>query len=98
SDLPVVLMPDGSRLIKPSTAEMAGKIGLRTRAKTPFYDLVIVGAGPAGLAAGVYAASEGLSTLIIERSAPGGQAGQSSAIENYMGFPNGISGSDLTRR
>jgi thioredoxin reductase (NADPH) len=98
ADLPVVLMPDGSRLVKPSTAQLAEKIGLRTRAKTPFYDLVIVGAGPAGLAAGVYGASEGLSTLIIERSAPGGQAGQSSAIENYMGFPNGISGSDLTRR
>jgi len=97
-DLPVVLLPDGTRLVKPSTAELAEKIGLRTRAKTPFYDLVIVGAGPAGLAAGVYAASEGLSTLIVERSAPGGQAGQSSAIENYMGFPNGISGSDLTRR
>jgi thioredoxin reductase (NADPH) len=98
SDLPVVLFPDGSRLVKPSTAELAEKIGLRTRAKTPFYDLVIVGAGPAGLAAGVYGASEGLSTLMIERSAPGGQAGQSSSIENYLGFPNGLSGADLTRR
>jgi thioredoxin reductase (NADPH) len=98
ADQPVVLMPDGNRMIRPSTAELAEKLGLRTRAKTPFYDLVIVGAGPAGLAAGVYGASEGLSTLMIERSAPGGQAGQSSAIENYMGFPNGISGSDLTRR
>jgi len=98
ADLPVVLLPDGSHLVKPSTAVVAEKVGLRTRAKTPFYDLVIVGAGPAGLAAGVYAASEGLSTLIIERSAPGGQAGQSSAIENYLGFPNGLSGADLTRR
>jgi thioredoxin reductase (NADPH) len=98
ADLPVVLLPDGSRLVKPSTAALAEKIGLRTRASTPFYDLVIVGAGPAGLAAGVYGASEGLSTLIIERSAPGGQAGQSSAIENYLGFPNGLSGADLTRR
>jgi len=97
-DLPVVLLPDGTHLIKPTSAELAEKIGLRTRAKTPFYDLVIVGAGPAGLAAGVYGASEGLSTLIIERSAPGGQAGQSSAIENYLGFPNGLSGADLTRR
>jgi len=97
-DLPVVLLPDGTHLIKPTSAELAEKIGLRTRAKTPFYDLLIVGAGPAGLAAGVYGASEGLSTLIIERSAPGGQAGQSSAIENYLGFPNGLSGADLTRR
>jgi thioredoxin reductase (NADPH) len=97
-DLPVVLLPDGRHLLKPSTAELAEKIGLRTRAKVPFYDLVIVGAGPAGLAAGVYGASEGLSTLIVERSAPGGQAGQSSAIENYLGFPQAISGADLTRR
>src|SRR5712692_5761170 len=98
ADLPVVLSPDGSHLVKPSTAELAAKVGLRTRAKTPFYDLVIVGAGPAGLAAAVYGASEGLATLMIERSAPGGQAGQSSAIENYLGFPNGVSGADLTRR
>ena len=98
NDTPVVLMPDGGQLVKPSTAALAEKIGLRTHAKTPFYDLVIVGAGPAGLGAGVYGASEGLATLIIERSAPGGQAGQSSAIENYLGFPNGLSGADLTRR
>jgi thioredoxin reductase (NADPH) len=98
SDLPIVLMPDGSHLLQPTTAELAEKIGLRTRASTPFYDLIIVGAGPAGLGAAVYGASEGLSTLMIERSAPGGQAGQSSAIENYLGFPNGLSGSELTRR
>ena len=98
ADLPVVLSPDGTHLVKPSTATVAEKVGLRTRAKTPFYDLVIVGAGPAGLAAAVYGASEGLATLMIERSAPGGQAGQSSAIENYLGFPNAVSGADLTRR
>ncbi len=98
AELPVVLMPDGSHLVKPTPAQVAEKIGLRTRAKVPFYDLIIVGAGPAGLAAGVYGASEGLSTLIVERSAPGGQAGQSSSIENYLGFPNGVSGSELTRR
>ena len=98
ADLPVVILSDGSHLVQPSTAQLAEKIGLRTRARTPFYDLVIVGAGPAGLAAGVYGASEGLSTLMIERSAPGGQAGQSSAIENYLGFPRPISGADLARR
>ncbi len=98
ADLPVVLFADGSHMVRPTPISLAEKIGLQTRAKTPFYDLIIVGAGPAGLAAGVYGASEGLSTLIIERSAPGGQAGQSSAIENYLGFPRGLSGSDLTRR
>jgi thioredoxin reductase (NADPH) len=98
ADLPVVLFSDGSHLVRPTPIVLAEKIGLRTRAKTPFYDLIIVGAGPAGLAAGVYGASEGLSTLMIERSAPGGQAGQSSAIENYLGFPRGLSGGDLTRR
>ena len=98
SDLPIILLPDGSPLVQPTTTELAEKIGLRTRASTPFFDLIIVGAGPAGLGAGVYGASEGLSTLMIERSAPGGQAGQSSAIENYLGFPNGLSGSELTRR
>jgi thioredoxin reductase (NADPH) len=98
SDLPIVLMPDGSHLLQPTTAELAEKIGLRTRTSTRHYDLIIVGAGPAGLGAAVYGASEGLSTLMIERSAPGGQAGQSSAIENYLGFPNGLSGYELTRR
>ena len=74
------------------------KVGLRTRAQTSFYDLAIVGGGPAGLAAAVYGASEGLKTVMIEREAPGGQAGMSSRIENYLGFPSGLSGSDLARR
>lgn len=96
--LPLVLFPDGSRLIQPSNLEIAAKIGLQTQAERPFYDLAIVGAGPAGLAAAVYGASEGLSTVLIEREAPGGQAGTSSRIENYLGFPIGLSGSDLARR
>jgi thioredoxin reductase (NADPH) len=96
--LPLVLFPDGSRLIQPSNLAIAEKIGLRTQADRPFYDLAIVGGGPAGLAAAVYGASEGLSTVLIEREAPGGQAGSSSRIENYLGFPVGLSGSDLARR
>ncbi|MEM8673306.1 MAG: FAD-dependent oxidoreductase [Cyanobacteria bacterium P01_G01_bin.67] len=96
--LPVVLFPDGERLEEPTNLEVAGKIGLQTHAEKPFYDLVIVGGGPAGLAAAVYGASEGLSTVMIERSAPGGQAGSSSRIENYLGFPVGLSGDDLARR
>ncbi|MGV0101699.1 Response regulator receiver modulated FAD-dependent pyridine nucleotide-disulfide oxidoreductase [Nostoc sp. DSM 114160] len=96
--LPLVMFPDGSRLIQPSNLEIAAKIGLQTQAERPFYDLAIVGAGPAGLAAAVYGASEGLSTVLIEREAPGGQAGTSSRIENYLGFPVGLSGSDLARR
>ncbi|MEH2457839.1 FAD-dependent oxidoreductase [Nostoc sp.] len=96
--LPLVLFADGSRLVQPSNLEIAAKIGLQTQAERPFYDLVIVGGGPAGLAAAVYGASEGLSTVLIEREAPGGQAGTSSRIENYLGFPVGLSGSDLARR
>ena len=96
--LPMVLFQDGGRLAEPPHSEVAERIGLRTRAETEFYDLVITGAGPAGLAAAVYGASEGLKTLMIEREAPGGQAGLSSRIENYLGFPAGISGSDLTQR
>ncbi|MGE0638865.1 MAG: FAD-dependent oxidoreductase [Thermoanaerobaculia bacterium] len=96
--LPVVLFPDGSHLAKPTPRELAERVGLRTRAERRFYDLVIVGGGPAGLANAVYGASEGLSTLLVERSAPGGQAGTSSRIENYLGFPNGVSGEDLARR
>jgi thioredoxin reductase (NADPH) len=98
SKLPLVLFPDGTRLAEPSSTEIAAKIGLRMRAEMPFYDLAIVGGGPAGLAAGVYGASEGLKTIIIEREAPGGQAGLSSRIENYLGFPSGLSGGDLARR
>jgi thioredoxin reductase (NADPH) len=96
--LPLVLFPDGSRLEQPSNVQVAEKIGLRTQAERPFYDLIIAGGGPAGLAAAVYGASEGLDTVMIEREAPGGQAGSSSRIENYLGFPVGLSGADLARR
>ena len=96
--LPAVLFPDGTSLVQPSQTELAGRIGLRTQAQKDFYDLAIVGAGPAGLAAAVYAASEGLKALVIELEAPGGQAGSSSRIENYLGFPSGLSGADLARR
>jgi len=98
SNLPVVLFPDGTRLLEGVPAEIAQKVGLRTRAQTSFYDLAIIGGGPAGLAAAVYGASEGLHTVIVEREAPGGQAGMSSRIENYLGFPTGLSGGDLARR
>jgi thioredoxin reductase (NADPH) len=96
--MPVVIFPDGSYIEEPSNSELAEKIGLKTHAQMPFYDLIIIGGGPAGLAAAVYGASEGLSTLLIERQAPGGQAGMSSNIENYLGFPSGLSGSNLARR
>ena len=98
ANLPVVLFPDGTKLLEGAPAEIAQKVGLRTRAQTDFYDLAIIGGGPAGLAAAVYGASEGLHTVIIEREAPGGQAGMSSRIENYLGFPTGLSGGDLARR
>ncbi len=98
SELPIVLFPDGTKLLKSVPTEVAQKVGLRTRAQTSFYDLAIVGGGPAGLAAAVYGASEGLHTVMIEREAPGGQAGMSSRIENYLGFPSGLSGGDLARR
>jgi thioredoxin reductase (NADPH) len=97
-ELPLLLFPDGSNLTAPTNIEIAEKIGLKMRATMPFYDLIIVGAGPGGLAAAVYGASEGLNTVIIEREAPGGQAGTSSRIENYLGFPIGLSGGDLARR
>jgi thioredoxin reductase (NADPH) len=96
--LPVVFFPDGNTLIDPSIQDIAERIGLQTKADKPFYDLIIVGAGPAGLAAAVYGGSEGLSTVMIEREATGGQAGTSSRIENYLGFPQGLSGADLARR
>ena len=97
-DLPVLIFEDGFYLARPSLVEVADRIGLHTRPELPSYDLIVVGAGPAGLAAAVYGASEGLQTLLVERDAFGGQAGRSSRIENYLGFPRGISGEDLTRR
>jgi thioredoxin reductase (NADPH) len=96
--LPLVLLPGGERLCDPSNEELAGRLGLSARTETPFYDVVIVGAGPAGLAAAVYASSEGLTTAVVEREAAGGQAGLSSRIENYLGFPAGVSGGELARR
>jgi thioredoxin reductase (NADPH) len=96
--LPVVLFEDGSHLVAPTHVELANRLGLVTRASRPFYDLVIIGGGPAGLANAVYGASEGLRTLLIEQQAPGGQAGTSSKIENYLGFPAGITGAELARR
>ena len=96
--LPLVVLPGGEVLFNPPVDELATRMGLRTRAETTFYDFVIVGGGPAGLAAAVYGASEGLKTLLVERSAPGGQAGMSSRIENYLGFPSGLTGADLARR
>ena len=97
-NLPLVMLADGECLSEPSNLQLAEKIGLKTQAEKPFYDLVIVGGGPAGLAAAVYGASEGLRTVAVEREAPGGQAGTSSRIENYLGFPVGLSGGDLARR
>ena len=96
--LPIIFFPDGDQLEQPDWQQVATKLGLRTRAGLEFYDVAIVGGGPAGLAAAVYGASEGLKTLIVEREAPGGQAGLSSKIENYLGFPAGLKGSDLAMR
>lgn len=96
--LPLVMFPDGHCVAEPETQELAERLGLRTRAGLEFYDLAIVGGGPAGLAAAVYGASEGLKTIMIEREAPGGQAGLSARIENYLGFPSGLTGGDLARR
>jgi thioredoxin reductase (NADPH) len=96
--LPVVVFLDGTSMIQPSTSQVAEKMGFRTKAEQPFYDLIVIGAGPAGLAAAVYGGSEGLKTVLLEREAPGGQAGMSSRIENYLGFPAGLSGHDLARR
>jgi thioredoxin reductase (NADPH) len=98
SALPLVILPGGERLAAPPIGELARKVGLATEAKNAVYDVAIVGAGPAGLAAAVYAASEGLQTILLDREAPGGQAGTSSLIENYLGFPSGVSGTDLARR
>jgi thioredoxin reductase (NADPH) len=96
--LPLVVLSDGSSLVAPSEGELATRVGLSTTPASDFYDLVVIGAGPAGLGAAVYGASEGLRTVLVERQATGGQAGQSSRIENYLGFPDGVSGSQLTER
>ncbi|MCC6455842.1 MAG: FAD-dependent oxidoreductase [Caldilineaceae bacterium] len=96
--MPLLFFPDGTSLVQPTRQQVAEKAGLRTRAENPFYDVVIIGGGPAGLSAAVYASSDGLKVLLVERSAPGGQAGNSPKIENFLGFPSGISGGDLTRR
>jgi thioredoxin reductase (NADPH) len=98
SRLPAVLFPEGTQLLEPSNSELAERIGLQLRSDTKFFDVVIIGGGPAGLAAAVYASSEGLKTVMVESDAPGGQAGLSSSIQNYLGFPSGITGSDLARR
>ena len=96
--LPLVVTPDGDVLLEPSDGELAGRVGLATTPSADFYDLIVVGGGPAGLGAAVYGASEGLRTVLVERTATGGQAGQSSRIENYLGFPDGVSGDQLTDR
>ena len=96
--LPMVILEDGEKLERPTTLELAQRAGLKTKADSDFYDLIIVGAGPAGLASGVYGASEGLKVALLDSEAPGGQAGTSSRIENYLGFPSGLSGGDLARR
>jgi thioredoxin reductase (NADPH) len=96
--LPVLLMPDGSVLVEPSLRELAAKVGMQTRAESKLYDIIVVGAGPAGLSAAVYAGSEGQSVVVLERGVPGGQAGNSPKIENYLGFPSGLSGMELARR
>jgi thioredoxin reductase (NADPH) len=96
--LPVVITPDGDALIEPTDAELASCVGLATTPSKDFYDLIVIGGGPAGLGAAVYGASEGLRTVLVERTATGGQAGQSSRIENYLGFPDGVSGAQLTER
>ena len=96
--LPVVITPDGEALVEPTDAELASRVGLATTPSKDFYDLIVIGGGPAGLGAAVYGASEGLRTVLVERTATGGQAGQSSRIENYLGFPDGVSGAQLTGR
>jgi thioredoxin reductase (NADPH) len=95
---PLCFFPDGTSLVQPTLAELAAAAGLRIKAEQPFYDVIIVGGGPAGLSASVYASADGLKVLLIERQAPGGQAGTSPKIENFLGFPGGVSGRDLTRR
>jgi len=98
SDLPALSFEDGSVLKNPPSSEVGKKIGMEVKASQPMYDVAIIGAGPAGLAPSVYGGSEGLQTVLIEKRAPGGQAGTSSRIENYLGFPKGLSGAELSRR
>jgi thioredoxin reductase (NADPH) len=98
AQLPVVFFPDGTHLVAPGVEAIAEKAGMQTRARLPHYDLVVIGAGPSGLANALYGASEGLATLLVEQHAPGGQAGTSSMIENYLGFPSGVTGADLAQR
>jgi thioredoxin reductase (NADPH) len=98
TSIPLVVTAEGDYLVEPTMGELAEKVGLSTVPTTDFYDVVIVGGGPAGLGAAVYAASEGLRTVLVERQATGGQAGQSSRIENYLGFPDGVTGTQLTDR
>lgn len=98
SKLPIVIFPDGTHLVAPSTTQLASRAGLQTQATRPFYDTIVIGGGPAGLANALYAASEGLRTVLVESQAPGGQAGTSSLIENYLGFPSGVTGADLAQR
>lgn len=96
--LPIVILPDGTRLVRPAVRDLAERIGLDTEPDQPFYDLLIVGGGPAGLSAAVYAASEGIRTIVVEQEVPGGQAGYSARIENYPGFPEGLTGRDFAQR
>ena len=96
--LPIIIFSDGSYIAEPTNSQIAEKIGLKTRAKMAFYDLLIIGGGHSGLAAAVYGASKGLHTILIERHAPGGQAGASSKLEDYLGFPSGLTGYNLARR
>jgi thioredoxin reductase (NADPH) len=96
--LPIIILPDGTRLVRPAVRDLAERIGLDTEPDQPFYELLIVGGGPAGLSAAVYAASEGIRTIVVEQEVPGGQAGYSAKIENYPGFPEGLSGRDFAQR
>src|SRR3972149_10022223 len=96
--VPVLFFTDGTMMVEPSLSLLAEKTGLRVRAENPFYDVIVIGAGPSGLSAAVYASFDGLKVLLIERQAPGGQAGSSPEIEDFLGFPSGISGGELTRR